>query len=501
MKGNKGKQITRRYVLGGLMAGTGQAVLAGAPLSSLHPVARPESYRKPLVHPGDGLIKAAGLSGKVGFVVADARTGLILEARNPTLGLPPASVAKALTAQYALEILGADHTFKTRLIATGPVVSGRVEGDLVLMGGGDPTLDTNDLAEMAAQLKAAGVREISGRFRVHGGALPSIGAIDKSQPEYLGYNPAISGLNLNYNRVYFEWKKTSGTYRVTMDARSDKYRPRVSIAKMEIVKRAAPIYTYADQNGVDSWTVAHKALGNGGARWLPVRKPEYYASEVFQILARSHGIVLKPAIITPGPVNGTVLVELQSQPLRKILKNMLKYSTNLTAEVVGLSASVVGEGRKVAGLRTSARAMSLWAASSLNARKTQLVDHSGLGGRSRVSASDMVNALVRIGPDSDLATMLKPIPMRDSKGNVLHKSPIKIHAKTGTLNFVSGLAGYIRAADGSDLAFAIFSADMERRRAIPDAERERPRGARGWNNRAHRVQRNLIARWAKLYGT
>ena len=132
MKGHRLHHVSRRFLLGALLAGGGQAALAGAPLSSLRPAPRAANVRTKTVANSEALIAAAGLSGKLGFVVADARTGRILESRNPVLGLPPASVAKALTALYALDALGPSHAFVTRLVATGPLVKGRIEGDIVL---------------------------------------------------------------------------------------------------------------------------------------------------------------------------------------------------------------------------------------------------------------------------------------------------------------------------------------------------------------------------------
>ena len=71
--------------------------------------------------------------------------------------------------------------------------------------------------------------------------------------------------------------------------------------------------------------------------------------------------------------------------------------------------------------------------------------------------------------------------------------------KTGTLNFASGLAGFISAGKNTELAFAVFTADPERRAAVPPAHRERPPGARGWNSVARRLQLNLVDRWIETY--
>jgi len=445
------------------------------------------------------LIGAAGIGGKIGYVVADAATGQVLESFNPLLGLPPASVAKVMTAQYALEALGSQHRFSTRLLATGPVSGGRLNGDLILLGGGDPGLDTNALAEMAAALKAAGLREISGRFLVSSGALPHVKQIDAGQPEHLGYNPAVSGLNLNYNRVYFEWKRVKDDYAVTMDARSGKYRPEVALTRMQVVDRASPIYTYSNGGRKENWTVARGALGKKGARWLPVRQPELYAGEVFQIFARSHGIQLPTPQLKRGPVTGTVLVARQSPDLAAILKGMLARSNNLTAEVMGLSASVA-RGSRVSGLSQSASEMSRWMQARLGARKPRFVDHSGLGDKSRISASDMVASLVSVGPDSALASLLKTASLRDAKGKPVPNSGVRLRLKTGTLNFVSALSGYIDVNGKRDLVFAVFTADMARRAAIAPEARERPPGARGWSRRSRGLQWRLIDRWVKTYG-
>ena len=84
---------------------------------------RAAGIHAPQVRPVEDLLADAGLSGKVGFVVADARTGKVLERKSPLLALPPASVTKSITALYALDRLGPAYRFQTRLIAKGPVAT------------------------------------------------------------------------------------------------------------------------------------------------------------------------------------------------------------------------------------------------------------------------------------------------------------------------------------------------------------------------------------------
>ncbi|MBP0481640.1 D-alanyl-D-alanine carboxypeptidase/D-alanyl-D-alanine endopeptidase [Sagittula salina] len=473
---------------------------AGAPSASLRPVARGEDLRRRLQPSAEALIAAARLDGNVGYCVANARTGEVLETHHAELGLPPASVAKALTAGYALAHLGGGHRFATQVLATGGVKDGVVQGDLVLAGGGDPTLDTDGLATLAARLAEAGITGVKGAYQVWGGALPYARAIDPEQPEHVSYNPAVSGLNLNYNRVFFEWRQSGKDYAVSMDARSERHKPQVHMARMAVERRSTPVYTYADAGGRDNWTVARGALGKGGARWLPVRKPELYAAEVFQSLCAGQGITLSaPVVIQVRPADGVLLAQYESALLTDILHDMLKWSTNLTAEVVGLSASAKRLGRVPASPRESAAALNVWAAETLGVKSLALEDHSGLGDDSRVKAADMMTALLALRPTQPLKPLLKEFLMRDAKRRVIEDHPISVHAKTGTLNFVSGLAGFADLAGGTELVFAIFAGNLERRDRLTKAERENPEGGSAWNVRAKTLQQKLIERWGVMY--
>lgn len=464
-------------------------------------MARGEDPRLRNLSDPDEMVAEAGLNGRSGFAVVDVASGEVLEARAGSEGLPPASVAKSLTALYALDVLGPDHRFDTLVMGTGPLEQGVLKGDLVLVGGGDPVLATDDLGAMARRLKdEVGLREVEGRFLVWGGALPRLREIDVLQPEQVGYNPAISGMNLNFNRVHFGWERSGGDYQVTMDARAQSYRPDVTVARMEVADRSYPVYTYEDAGPYDAWTVARGALGNSGARWLPVRKPELYAGEVFRKLMESQDIPLDAPQIAEQAPEGDILARHQSPDLRSVLRDMLKYSTNLTAELVGLTATRVRTGAAPLDLAASAGVMNGWASETLGVEGIALVDHSGLGDDSRVPPEALARALARVRGEG-LAPLLKQVHLRDRLGRPIYDSPVTIRAKTGTLNFVSGLAGYVTTEGGRELAFAIFSADSDRRDALTEAQRERPPGGRGWNLRARGLQNDLLTRWALLFDT
>ncbi|TDK42206.1 D-alanyl-D-alanine carboxypeptidase/D-alanyl-D-alanine endopeptidase [Antarcticimicrobium luteum] len=497
-------RVSRRWILAGLGAaaavpglGTG-AALSGSPAVSLRPRMRSADFAARARGGAEAVIARFGLPGQVACAVADVASGERLDSVAGASGLPPASVAKIVTSLYALDRLGANHRFITRVIATGPVQNGVLQGDLVLAGGGDPTLDTNALADLAARMKRAGLREVRGRFLVYDGALPYVHSIDESQPEHLGYSPAVSGIALNFNRVHFQWTQGAKGYAVAMDARSDRFRPEVAMARMRVADRRMPVYTYRDQNGIDDWTVAGTALGKGGSRWLPVRKPGLYAGDVFHTLAGAHGITLRKPEVTQRLSGGTELARQTSAPLHEILRMMLKYSNNLTAEMVGMGASAAG-GAPPASLSDSAGEMSRWAARSLGMTETRMKDHSGLSDASRMTPQDLVTALVQVRRQGVLKPLLKPFPMRDARGTPIKNHPIRVDAKTGTLNFVSGLGGFLTAPDGTELAFAIFAADLPSRARSKRSPEEVPQGARPWNRKAKQLQQKLIEHWGAVH--
>ena len=485
---------SRRAILGGLASLAGTAALGAAPEASPRPQPRgvPIAAR-PKVSIGERLVREAGLTGEVGFALADTRTGKVLEARLGDTPQPPASTLKAITALYAMKKLGTAHRFGTEVLVTGPIRHGRLTGDLILAGDGDPTLDTDRLADLAVQMREAGLTEVDGRFLLWADALPRDDRIDTDQPEHVGYNPSYGGLNLNFNRVHFEWERIQDdNYSVTMEARARRFSPSTSIASMSIVDRKSPVFDHWTNGHADNWSVARFALGKRGARWLPVRYPALYAGDVFRTLARSNGIILKPPAVTPiAPVEAGVLARVESEPLVPLLADMLRYSTNLTAEVAGLTASrTTGP---LSGLTHSARRMTAFATLQ-GAENSVFRDHSGLGYASSMTPLDMVRVL---GAQPQLAPMLKDVNLAAGKS---HQAPkgVRVRAKTGTLNFVSSLAGFIDAGERR-LAFAVLTADTERRDAIPPEQRERPPGVKGWGNRSRRLQKDLLRNWAQTF--
>lgn len=493
--------LDRRALLGGLLGAAALPAWAGGPATSPRPQPRPASGTG-----GDApaaladarleeLVTAARLGGEVSYLVARLGEGESLHERQADVPMPPASVAKVVTALYALEHLGPEHRFETRIMRSGPVRDGQLDGDLLLVGGADPHLDTDQLGDLVAALAATGLRRVTGRLVVVDGALPFRERLVRDQPDHVGYNPALGGMILNFNRVYLEWLPEGTGWRATLDARGERYTAPVDVVEARIEDRDGPVFAYGRRAGRDRWSVAASALSEPGSRWLPVRDPTAYAGAAFRALARAQGIDLPAAErqveVPPGAM---VIVAHQSDPLRDVLRSMLKFSTNLTAEVVGMTAS------RAADLGGSASAMTLWARGAL-APGLDLRDHSGLNGESRVSARDMGMVIQRAGGmrhGALLEEMMREKAVGEAAGGG-QNAGARILAKSGTMNYVSGLAGYVRGPQDQTLAFAIFAADLPRREAIPVAMRESPKGTGPWLGRARNLQNQLLAEWAGAY--
>ncbi|CAN0603942.1 unnamed protein product [Ectocarpus sp. 12 AP-2014] len=122
-------------------------------------------------------------------------------------------------------------------------------------------------------------------------------------------------------------------------------------------------------------------------------------------------------------------------------------------------------------------------------------DHSGLGYGSTMSAQDMAQILAA---NRQIRPFLKTVNLTLNKGRPAPKG-VEIHAKTGTLNYVSSLAGFVTPTKGRPLVFAIFTADTERRDAIPPEARERPPGSRTWARRSRQLQKELIRGWVDRF--
>ena len=489
-----------------LFVGLGAAALSFAlagPLSAKVPipVPRPAVVPAAATAPAPVRVDAPAPSGASGWIVVDLDTGKVIDQSEADRSFAPASVAKLPTAAFALDALGPDYRFETRLLATGPIADGELRGDLVLQGGGDPELDTDSLMPLVRDLGKKGVTAVTGALLTDGSSLPQVSEITTAQNVDAAYNPSVSGLNLNYNRFHLKWDARKGRDRFSVEAAAAKLSPTIDIVRVALASAPeAPLFqVYHEEDGHEVWQMAQRAYRGQAARWLPVKRPETYAGDVFRKLGKSEGVLLPEPRLGQAPTGAEVLAVHQSRQLGDIVRSMLKHSTNLTAEVAG-SAATRATGLSARTLADSAAVMNAWAAEvagfPLHDPGFQLVNHSGLTLDSRVSPRRMVELLMALAKE-DGAKTAKGLPggvaayLRSYDTGDKSLKGLQVAAKTGTMSFVRGLAGYVVTPKGKRLAFAVFSNDLSRRGEGGESVDQ------GWMGRAKTFERALIRSWVR----
>lgn len=453
---------------------------------------------------------------QLGYVLFDAATNDIIESHQPHVGFIPASVTKVPTAVLALATLGPRHRFKTRILIDGSINDGVLEGDLVLQGGGDPFLDTADLADLAEDLRRAGLTGITGRFLYDASLLAAEPAINPRQPQAAAYNPGVSALSVNFNRVRLDWRQRGGGLEAALKVVSDAVeRPapdiEVAVAGRDFGAGIPFVHQVTDRG--HRWSLSSGVDGRGSA-WLPVKDPAAHAAHLFRDVAADNGLALPfPVPGRPGP-DARHAAEKASVPLDRIAEQVLRYSNNMSAELIGLAATraLSGEPRSLVG---SAGVMSGWfqARYPMLDWSSYIVDnHSGLSSAARATPFQTAVILahgrrLEMGGER-FRDLLRPIRWGEALAEAQAElgdeaEPMAIVGKSGTVYFGRGFAGFMDTAGGRELGFVIYVSDVARRAEL-DAAMDpraltRPRGARTWRGRARALEQAILTAWATGY--
>ncbi len=233
---------------------------------------------------------------------------------------------------------------------------------------------------------------------------------------------------------------------------------------------------------------------------MPVGNPSRVAADAFRAVAAGEGVVLPEPSPGVTPQDARELVRHESVPLTDIARKVLRYSNNLSAELVGLATSNALTGRTLS-LADSAAAVVDWWRKRLpeaNWAGLSLENHSGLSSQSRATPRQMVAMLEEatgLSGDADFHDLLHQKGWKGVKASA--------YAKTGTMAYVRGLAGYIDTVAGHRLAFAIFFNDSGKRAALDATFDPRIRAidhlSRSWRNRAVRLEDTLTKGWAERF--
>lgn len=425
-----------------------------------------------------------------GVLVVSLDHGDTLFARNPDAALAPASNMKLFTSAAALYYLGPDFRYSTFLLADGEIRDGVLDGELIVYGTGDPTLESRD-AEIwhafADSVAALGVRRITGA--VVGDASyfegPGSGAGWRTSYVNASFAAPASGLVLDDNLVTVVVRPgpAPGAPAVVETVPG---RDGVAVTNVATTTAGAQARLQIGRSGYDSPIVVSGTIGVGHAgttRVVPVGDGGNFVAAVLRQALAERGIevaggvrqvtdptgsrISRRSIFAPtfdGETRLRLLAVHQSAPLVEILSVVNKQSHNLYAENVVRTVGrvVLGEGSAEAG----ARAVRYFLECELGAEGLvlEMVDGSGLSPLNRVSAGSLVRLLGYMAestwwdafwstlPEAGRADGLRRMYGTRAAGN--------LRAKTGTINNVSALSGYVRTRDGERLVFSIVSNDV-----------------------------------------
>jgi D-alanyl-D-alanine carboxypeptidase/D-alanyl-D-alanine-endopeptidase (penicillin-binding protein 4) len=352
------------------------------------------------------------------LVVHDA-SGRALYGREPGLALPPASTVKLLTAAAVLRRIGGGTRLVTEVRTGAPVTNGVVEGDLWLVGGGDPLLATDDFAARAG---------------------PAGGALVVSRLDALADRIVAAGVRAVRGRLLGD------------ETRYDRARS---------VPTWRPEYVAQGQSGPLSALSVNRGFTRVRPTPLPAAAPATHAATTLAALLAARGVRVAGTGEGDGPDGTTVVAALESLPVGQLVTEMLQASDNTTAELLTkeLGFRFAGRGTTAAGvgvIRATVESLAPGAVDGMVLR-----DGSGLDRGNRATCGSLT-ALLDTGVVK--GGVSPSLPVAAESGTLIGRfvgtaAAGRIRAKTGSLEGVAALSGYARGGRGEELSFTLLVND------------------------------------------
>ena len=402
----------------------------------------------------------------IALMVYDLTNDTTLYAYREKIMCRPASVQKVITSVTALSSLGADYKFRTTLRTQGSISKDSVlNGNLYLVGGLDPALTEHELRSMVASLKKAGVKRISGTLYADVSAMDSTywatGWCWDDAPA--SFQPYISPLMVHQGFVGIEVKPTSkGQAPVVNIYPSNSYIKVVNKARTQD-NTLGPLTITRDWMHNDNTIIVEGNCKRRQSTDLSVVGSADFTFALLRQYLDEAGISYGKYDWATCPVIARDLAEV-THDLPSIVKEALKESNNLFAEAMFLQTGRLQQPKEVS-FKVAAKYLQNFVSRKFGmfSASYNIVDGCGLSQYDLCSPQFMVDMLSLIYKDNELFPILyKSMPISGVDGTLKtrlnDKTTInKVHAKTGSLTGTCTLAGYIRTADGRDLAFCIMN--------------------------------------------
>lgn len=415
--------------------------------------------------------------------------GSVVYERNARKMMMPASNMKVVTTAAAVDLLGADYRYETRLEARGAVVDGKLNGDLVIVGSGDPSLGTwriegrpdGDalLAGWAAKIKAMGIHEVTGAVIADGRVFGDQYICPDWEYDDLPFWYAAGTCGVNFSENVFRFTTAPGASVGDKAVLTFKPETRFFTVTNDVIttvtkgaKTADITRRYPGSNDVifgGTIPVDEKPFEQRGSVW---DGELWTATLLTEALARGRVKVANPpttARALPKPARIDVytgerrVVDTVSSPsISELIRIVNKPSHNFYADCIFRSIGV--KMKKDGSYGAAGTAVEEWLKSfdAEDAGSLQILDGSGLARRDFVTPKLMCAVLqhMKKSPSFEAYKTSFPEAGVDSKDRKGWKAPElvgNLYAKTGFIGHVRSLSGYVTSKDGEPLVFSMIS--------------------------------------------
>lgn len=414
-----------------------------------------------------------GERGLWGVYVADARTGNVLYAHEAHRPMMPASNQKLVTSALALDVLGSEFRYETHLRFNGSIENGVLRGDLLLVGSGDPSFGSSEISASDPLRTWAGLLAQRGITRVEGRILGDDLVFDR-QPYAEGWDVdyivsqssrllgvAGSGLSYGDNLVRVSVRGTRpGQLAQIVDQPS---------GYLQITNRVTTqgrARGHAVQRFRSLGSEHYRLSGSVAARTptqleLPVSDPTLFTVHAFAEALREAGILVEAAmgsvrdLETPLSSSGfETLATYTSPTLRTLLRVVNKQSNNFYADQIYRSiawgGSTAGGEARVQGLMQRLGVQTNW---------ISVRDGSGLSRKNLITAETLGRLLLFMDQHPERSTFLESLAQPGEARSTLRfrLGEANVQAKTGSLEYVRSLSGYVTTASGQRVVFAVLA--------------------------------------------
>jgi serine-type D-Ala-D-Ala carboxypeptidase/endopeptidase (penicillin-binding protein 4) len=410
---------------------------------------------------------------------ASTATGKPVWTINGQTKIAPASVFKLVTTATAIEQLGPDFRFETKLFIQGPVENGVLKGNLIIKGGGDPTLGSSHfnnteskrsfLSEWADQIKKAGIVQIDGNILID----PSIYSDQEIPQTWIWedianhYGAAAQGISVFDNVFEFIFETENKDGGSSTIRTSDPEIPNLKVNNLVKASNTTRDRAYVFGSPYDSYRIARGTLPKGQSQFkvkASIPNPsEVLGNELLKTLVQN-GIEIKGVYSVEEPDSSKTELQLiythQSPPLFEIVRTINVKSMNLFAEHLCKHLGLYNfqDGSTTSGCKAIEE---FWSKRLNQSAPFFAADGSGLSRANGISAQVLCQIMSQMKKSSNGQNFVESLPLAGIEGtmaNYFTQSVVKgkIRVKSGSMTRVRSLAGYMTTAKGTELCFAVM---------------------------------------------